>query len=141
MALTDKLTAIANAIRGKTGGSASMTLDEMAAAITGLQTDGYKKSDTAYTLTLINSSSVLKGELKPGESKAVKGNYLKVSPYVNSSRHMFISDDGALLVSYKEGGISAAHYSICILNMSDTAITLSNDATLDYTFYEYTETN
>lgn len=33
MALTDKLTAIANAIRNKTGGSAKLTLDEMAAAI------------------------------------------------------------------------------------------------------------
>lgn len=33
MALTDKLTAIANAIRGKTGGTATMTLDEMATTI------------------------------------------------------------------------------------------------------------
>lgn len=33
MALTDKLTAIANAIRGKTGGTNTMTLDEMAVAI------------------------------------------------------------------------------------------------------------
>lgn len=38
MALTDKLTAIANAIRGKTGGSGSLTLDQMPAAISGIVT-------------------------------------------------------------------------------------------------------
>ena len=36
MALTDKLTAIANAIRAKTGGTNTMTLDEMATAITNI---------------------------------------------------------------------------------------------------------
>lgn len=40
MALTDKLTAIADAIRGKTGGTEEMTLEQMAAAITGIQTGG-----------------------------------------------------------------------------------------------------
>ena len=36
MALTDKLTAIANAIRGKTGSTDPMTLDEMPSAIDGI---------------------------------------------------------------------------------------------------------
>ena len=36
MALTDKLTAIADAVRRKTGGQASLTLEEIAAAIEGL---------------------------------------------------------------------------------------------------------
>lgn len=36
MALTDKLTAIANALRSKTGGTGQMTLDEIAAGIRGL---------------------------------------------------------------------------------------------------------
>jgi hypothetical protein len=40
MALIDKLTAVANAIRGKTGGTEPLTLDQMAVAITGIQTGG-----------------------------------------------------------------------------------------------------
>jgi hypothetical protein len=40
MAITDKLYAIADAIRGKTGGTTPLTLDGMAAAIAGIQTGG-----------------------------------------------------------------------------------------------------
>ena len=40
MALTNKLAAIANAIRGKTGSSEAMTLDQMATAINGIETGG-----------------------------------------------------------------------------------------------------
>ena len=40
MALTDKLTAIADAIRGKTGGTQEMTLEQMAQAIAGIEVGG-----------------------------------------------------------------------------------------------------
>lgn len=40
MALTDKLTAIADAIRGKTGGTEGMTLDTMVSAIEGIESGG-----------------------------------------------------------------------------------------------------
>lgn len=40
MALTDKLKAIANAIRGKTGGTEELTLDQMATAIEGIEVGG-----------------------------------------------------------------------------------------------------
>lgn len=40
MALIDKLTAIADAIRGKTGGTDLLTLDGMAAAISGISSGG-----------------------------------------------------------------------------------------------------
>ena len=40
MALTDKLTAIANAIRTKTGGTNSLTLDQMASEISNIQSSG-----------------------------------------------------------------------------------------------------
>lgn len=40
MALTDKLTAIADAIRGKTGGTDALTLDQMATEISGIETGG-----------------------------------------------------------------------------------------------------
>ena len=40
MALTEKLTSIADAIRAKTGGTAPLTLDGMATAIAGIETGG-----------------------------------------------------------------------------------------------------
>lgn len=40
MALTDKLTAIADAVRAKTGGAEPLTLDEIAAAISGISGGG-----------------------------------------------------------------------------------------------------
>lgn len=40
MALTDKLTAIADALRAKTGGTAQLTLDQIASEISGLSTGG-----------------------------------------------------------------------------------------------------
>lgn len=40
MALTDKLTAIADAIRDKTGGTEEMTLDQMATEINGIEVGG-----------------------------------------------------------------------------------------------------
>ena len=40
MALTDKLTAIADAIRGKTGGTDGLTLDAMVSAIVGIEAGG-----------------------------------------------------------------------------------------------------
>lgn len=40
MALTDKLTAIADAIRSKTGGTDSLTLDQMAGEIDNIQSSG-----------------------------------------------------------------------------------------------------
>lgn len=40
MAIINKLTAIADAIRGKTGGTELLTLDQMVDAINGIQTGG-----------------------------------------------------------------------------------------------------
>lgn len=59
MALTDKLTSIANAIRGKTGKSATLTLDQMVTEISGISTvknqnktiteNGEYTADSGYT--------------------------------------------------------------------------------------------
>ena len=48
MALTDKLTAIADAIRGKTGKTDGLTLDQMAAEIEGIQGGGGEFYFTPY---------------------------------------------------------------------------------------------
>ena len=48
MALTDKLTAIADAIRGKTGKADEMTLEQMAAEIAGIQAGGGDGNELSY---------------------------------------------------------------------------------------------
>ena len=62
MALTDKLTAIADAIRSKTGSTEPMTLDEMATAILNITT-GSVPSDT---ITLDDGTELPKPTLKDG---------------------------------------------------------------------------
>ena len=62
MALTNKLTAIANAIRSKTGTTEPMTLDEMAVAIANITT-GSVPSDT---ITLDDGTELPKPTLKDG---------------------------------------------------------------------------
>ena len=51
MALTDKLTAIGNAIRGKTGGTDLLTLDGMVTAINGISTGGATLPPEAFNIT------------------------------------------------------------------------------------------
>ena len=48
MALIDKLTAIANAVRGKTGGTDLLTLDGMGAAISGISSGGLPAGIAEY---------------------------------------------------------------------------------------------
>lgn len=55
MALTEKLTSIADAIRGKTGGTNPLTLDQMATAIAGIQTGS---GDTTSLFTEINNGTI-----------------------------------------------------------------------------------
>lgn len=51
MALTNKLTAIGDAIRGKTGGTDLLTLDGMVTAINGISTGGTTLPPEAYVIT------------------------------------------------------------------------------------------
>ena len=67
MALTDKLTAIADAIRSKTGTTEPMTLDEMATAILNITT-GSVSSDT---ITLDDGTELPKPALKDGCNYAI----------------------------------------------------------------------
>ena len=62
MALTDKLTAIADAIRSKTGGTNTMTLDEMVTAITNITVGG----GSSNTITLEDGTELPKPTLKDG---------------------------------------------------------------------------
>lgn len=67
MALTDKLTAIANAIRSKTGKTEAMTLDEMVTEILNITT-GSVPSDT---ITLDDGTELPKPTLKDGCNYAI----------------------------------------------------------------------
>lgn len=60
MALIDKLTAIADAIRGKTGGTEGLTLDAMVSAIEGIEAGGGGIPYTSGSFTLAaNNSAVI----------------------------------------------------------------------------------
>lgn len=56
MALTDKLTAIGDAIRSKTGGSDLLTLDEMPQEIQSIQTGGGGTSDTSLADSILDGT-------------------------------------------------------------------------------------
>lgn len=56
MALTDKLTAIGDAIRSKTGGSELLTLDEMPQEIQGIQTGGGGGADTGLADSIVDGT-------------------------------------------------------------------------------------
>lgn len=57
MALTDKLSAIGNAIRAKTGGTDMLTLEQMPTAIEGIQTGGVLTTKTITTNGTYNASN------------------------------------------------------------------------------------
>ena len=64
MALTDQLTAIGNAIRSKTGGTALIDLDDMPTAILNIPSGGVSPSSADLTLTGDMSSAFLNGRFK-----------------------------------------------------------------------------
>lgn len=108
MALTDKLTAIADAIRGKTGTTDGLTLDGMAEAVNGLEVGGggfpngtewsYEKYNEADWLTTIVGSH-LSGWLAFNTA--------------NTSGRVYRSDDGITWAysSLSSGSIGSAFYS------------------------------
>ena len=89
MALTDKLTAIADAIRGKTGGTDALTLDAMAAAISALETGGSG------------------GSMESGELTTTSANYYRFTIPVSSKKtHVVIYPKGFEDETHNSGRIS-----------------------------------
>ena len=70
MALTDKLTAIADAIRAKNGSSGSLTLDQMPTAITGITSGGGSSADVRYVTFMAGSTQLYKKPVAVGDDCA-----------------------------------------------------------------------
>jgi hypothetical protein len=86
MALTDKLSAIGDAIRAKTGGTEKLTLDEMPTAISGIEGGGGNSEEEVAallgnTMTELNNSIVtsLRTRACQGATKLVAVNLPKVT--------------------------------------------------------------
>ena len=81
MALTDKLTAIADAIRAKTGKSNTMTLDEMATEISSISGSGSSTVDNRRYF--VKDTKRVDNTLKLWSYKGFAGNatFEAVSPY------------------------------------------------------------
>ena len=96
MALTDKLSAIADAIRGKTGGTEELTLDQMAAAIAGIESGGGGVKVTEYVVTENADRSLWLNEQK---IKLVKGVNLLVSSKIGYQSSNPVTVQGAMLIA------------------------------------------
>lgn len=77
MALTDKLTAIANAIRTKTGGTDFLTLDQMASEIDNIQSGGVVPDTMGFVPTNWGYMGVIKSGIWYGTSVPYQYFYLK----------------------------------------------------------------
>ena len=91
MALIDKLTAIGNAIRSKTGATAKLSLDDMVTAIEGIKTEA-----ETFIFTLINGLTVEK-ETILGELDAIGITELSITE--GEVKSVIKADDGEVMWS------------------------------------------
>ena len=118
MALTDKLTAIADATRAKTGTTNQMTLDEIATAINGISS-GKEMVHVRYTMpTGAKSSFTVEYPLFSSRADMNFPFYLVFGVYINNFEGIFgkIVKADAKKLTIDEitefGGLSAINYSI-----------------------------
>ena len=125
MALTDKLTAIADATRAKTGTTNQMTLDEIATAINGISSGGKEMVHAKYTMPTGSHASYIIDY--PRFSSRADMNfpfYLVFGVYINNFQGTFNKivkvDTKNLTIKeiYEFGGSAALNYSINETNLS-----------------------
>ena len=119
MALTDKLTAIADATRAKTGITNQMTLDEIATAINGISSGGKEMVHAKYTMpTGAKSSFTVEYPRFSSRADMNFPFYLVFGVYINNFQGTFnkIVKADAKKLTIDEvaefGGSSAINYSI-----------------------------
>ena len=119
MALTDKLTAIADATRAKTGTTNQMTLDEIATAINGISSGGKEMVHARYTMpTGAKSSFTVEYPRFSSRADMNFPFYLVFGVYINNFQGTFnkiVKADAKKLTIdevYEFGGSSAINYSI-----------------------------
>lgn len=134
MALTDKLTAIADAIRGKTGKSDSMTLDQMPTEIAGIVTGGGGANVLTYTAAETLSGTGIIIEIEHGLGKIPKSFYA-----INET---FLSVFGTETTHHTWFWAAGSNYNHRIYSTSTTQLGASSSQTLgiaDTTAYCYAD--
>lgn len=135
MGLIDKLTAIADAIRGKTGTTGTMTLDEMVTYIASIEvgsTGGYKFSSGEITFNsdyYVSSSSGGGTEISHNlgvvpdaifiRSDKSSSSVIYLETYFGTKKNGIFNPDGKLIASYHATGISQGNVSVASVNSSD----------------------
>ena len=124
MALTEKLTGIADAIRGKTGKSEALTLDQMATEITGIETGGGNMESGEFvgaqgSLNIPVSSKKTHLMMYPKNVADENGNANRISYlFANEANYQITLCHGGSNTALKRGENVA-------VNFTDTNITFS----------------
>lgn len=119
MALIDKLTAIANAIRGKTGKTAELTLDEMVTEITAIQTNPTLQSKTVTPST--SSQTITPDSGYDGLSQVtVNGDADLIAANIVSGKSIF-----GVAGTYSGKTVMSGSFTVTSESISSKAITVS----------------
>lgn len=146
MALTDKLTAIADAVRAKTGGAELLTLDEIAAAIASIDAGGGGGGASGIvlvdeTVTMANNGSTVATTIYKSDSLKNLSWYfallVKLNPILDSGAYEVVqfsrnSDFPAQAVRWTGSGYSANHTGnyLDITESGEVRVLTSNVSTL-----------
>lgn len=134
MALTDKLIAIADAIRGKTGGTDALTLDQMATAIAAIETGGGGSAVQSGSFTpaekLYNYTISVDGTVK---NFIIWKNTNALTYGVRTFVSAFKMDGTAYqpcFTTNNAGTSAAANYGSTPISITDGAVTIALNSTL-----------
>lgn len=100
MALTDKLTAIADAIRGKTGKTEEMTLDQMATEIGEIEAGG--------------------GALPDGVSNMTYGEFIPASDVSTMTIEHGLGEKPHIVALWATGEMKPAQFALCIVGQTQS---------------------
>lgn len=119
MALIDKLTAIANAIRGKTGKTAELTLDEMATEITAIQTNPTLQSKTVTPST--SSQTITPDSGYDGLSQVtVNGDADLIAANIVSGKSIF-----GVAGTYSGKAVATGTFTASVTNLKTSPLTVT----------------